>query len=115
MANASRLATGAAADDRADAPMLVEASDSQFKCSFCGKGARQVRRVIASGLASAPGGKLGQGARICDECLVLCEGFLAEWRRTGSPAGIELVALGIGHHHVVAGELLERGRAGSSS
>jgi ClpX C4-type zinc finger len=75
---ASRLAADAAVDDRAEVPMLVEASDSQFKCSFCGKGARQARRVVASGLASAPDGKFGRGTRICDECLVLCEEILAE-------------------------------------
>ncbi|HZD69778.1 MAG TPA: hypothetical protein VFA45_13005 [Actinomycetes bacterium] len=52
--------------------------DSRFKCSFCGKGARQARCVVARGLASAPGGAPGEGTRICDECLVLCEDILAE-------------------------------------
>jgi hypothetical protein len=77
VAQASRLAADAKVD-RAEAPMLVEPSGSQAKCSFCGKQARQVRRLVASGLASAPGGKFGQGTRICDECLVLCEEILAE-------------------------------------
>ena len=64
------------------APMLVEPSGSQARCSFCGKQARRVRRVVTSGLASAPGGKFGQGNRICDKCQVLCEEILAE---TASP------------------------------
>jgi ClpX C4-type zinc finger len=73
--HASRLAAGAAVDDRVEAPLLVEPSASEARCSFCGKGARQVRRVVASELAGAPSGKFGKGgagARICDECLVLC-------------------------------------------
>jgi hypothetical protein len=76
--HASRLATDAAVDDRAEAPMLVEPSGSQATCSFCGKQARQVRRMVASGLASVPGGKLGLGTRICNECLALCEEIQAE-------------------------------------
>jgi len=75
---ASRLAAGAAVEDRAEVPMLVEPSGSEASCSFCGKEAWQVRRVVASSLASAPGGKFGQGTRICDECLVLCEEILLE-------------------------------------
>jgi hypothetical protein len=58
--------------------MQLEPSESQVRCSFCGKQARQVRHLIASGLAAALGGKVGQGTRICDECLVLCEEILAE-------------------------------------
>jgi ClpX C4-type zinc finger len=76
--HASRLDANVSVDDRAEAPMLVEPSGSQARCSFCGKQARQVRRMVASGLASAPGGKFGQGTRICDECLVVCEEILAE-------------------------------------
>ncbi len=78
--HASRLAADVAVDDRAEVPLGVEPSDSRFKCSFCGKGAQHVRRVVASGLASAPGGKFGrgQGTRICNECLVLREEILAE-------------------------------------
>jgi len=82
VAHAGRLAADASVDDRAEAPMLVEPSGSQARCSFCGKQARRVRRVVTSGLASAPGGKFGQGNRICDKCQVLCEEILAE---TASP------------------------------
>jgi ATP-dependent protease Clp ATPase subunit len=52
------------------------------KCSFCGKETGQVRHLVASGLARAPAGKFGDRARICDECLQLCEEILAE---TSSP------------------------------
>jgi hypothetical protein len=75
---ASGLAAGAAVEDRAEGSMRLEPSGSQARCSFCGKQARQVRQLVASGLAAAPGGKFGQGTRICDECLVLCEEILLE-------------------------------------
>jgi hypothetical protein len=78
VAHASRLAAGVSLEDRAEAAMLVEPSGSQGRCSFCGKQARQVRHLVASGLASAPGGKFDQGTRICGKCLVLCEEILAE-------------------------------------
>jgi hypothetical protein len=78
VAHASRLAAGVSVEDRAKAAMLVEPSGSQARCSFCGKQARQVRHLVASGLASAPGGKFDQGTRICGKCLVLCEEILAE-------------------------------------
>jgi hypothetical protein len=78
VAQANRLDAAVSVEDRAEAPMLVEPPGSQAGCSFCGKQAQQVRRVVASGLASAPGGKFDQGARICDECLLLCEEILAE-------------------------------------
>jgi hypothetical protein len=76
--DASRLAAGAAVNDRVEPPMLLEPASSQARCSFCGKQARQVRRLVASGLASPTGGKIGQGTRICDRCLALCEEILAE-------------------------------------
>jgi len=78
VAYASRLAAGVSVGDPAEAAMLVEPSGSQARCSFCGKQARQVRHLVASGLASAPGGKFDQGTRICDRCLRLCEEILAE-------------------------------------
>jgi hypothetical protein len=78
VAHAGKLAAGAAVEDRAEVPMLLEPSGSEVRCSFCGKEARQVQRLVASGLAAAPGGKYGQGTRICDECLALCEEILAE-------------------------------------
>jgi hypothetical protein len=59
-------------------PLRLEAPGSQARCSFCGKEARQVGSLVASGLVAAPGGKFGQDARICDECLDLCGKILAE-------------------------------------
>jgi hypothetical protein len=38
--------------------------------------------LVAGGLPGPPGGKLGEGARICDEYLDLCLEILAE---TSSP------------------------------
>jgi hypothetical protein len=85
VARASRLAVGAAAEDVAGGPLLVERSGSEAKCSFCGKQTRHVRWLVAGGVASTPGGtsgqgKFGKGPRvfICDECLALCEEILAE-------------------------------------
>jgi hypothetical protein len=78
VARANTLAAGVLVEDRAEAAMLVEPSGSEARCSFCGKQARQVRHLVASGLASAPGGKFDQGTRICDRCLRLCEEILAE-------------------------------------
>jgi ClpX C4-type zinc finger len=76
--HAFRLDATGSVDDRAEAPMLLEPSGSQARCSFCGKQARRVRRVVTSGLAGARDGKYGQQPRICDRCLVLCEEILAE-------------------------------------
>jgi hypothetical protein len=78
VAGATRLAAGAVIEDQAEAPMLVEPSGSEVRCSFCGKEARQVRHLVASGLAGAAGGKFGDGARICDGCLDLCGEILTE-------------------------------------
>jgi hypothetical protein len=78
VARASRLAAGVSVESRPEVPLGVEPSDSRFRCSFCGKQARQVRHLVASGLASAPGGKFDHGTRICNECLVPCEEILAE-------------------------------------
>jgi ClpX C4-type zinc finger len=78
VAHASRLVAGVSVEDRAEAPVLLEPSGSRVRCSFCGKQARQVRHLVASGLALAPGGKFEHGSRICDECLVLCEEILSE-------------------------------------
>jgi ClpX C4-type zinc finger len=82
VARATRLSAGAAVEDPAEAAMLLEPSGSTARCSFCGKDAGQVRHLVASGLAGAPAGKFGDRARICDECLHLCEEILAE---TSSP------------------------------
>jgi ClpX C4-type zinc finger len=78
VAHAGALATGAPVEDRAEAPMLLQPSGSRVRCSFCGKEARRVRHLVAARLAAPPGGKFGQGTRICDQCLTLCEEILAE-------------------------------------
>jgi ClpX C4-type zinc finger len=78
VAHASGLAAGRAVEDRAEGPMGLEPSGSEVRCSFCGKEARQVRHLVASGLAATPGGKFGQASRICDQCLDLCLEILAE-------------------------------------
>jgi hypothetical protein len=83
VALATGLSAGAAVEARAAGPMRLEPLGSEVRCSFCGKQARQVRRLVASGLAATPGGKFGQErTRICDECLDLCGEILDE---TSSP------------------------------
>lgn len=76
--DARRLGAGAMVEDRAEVPLRLEPSDSEVRCGFCGKQAGQVRFLVASGLPGAPGGKPGQGDRICAECLDLCVEILAE-------------------------------------
>ena len=58
--------------------MRLEASESEARCSFCGKDARQGVRLVAGRLPGTPAGKFGQDARICEECLDLCLSILAE-------------------------------------
>jgi hypothetical protein len=74
---ATRLAAGGVVDDRAEGPMRLEPSGSQVRCSFCGKDARQVRHLVASGL-SVPAGKFSDLPRTCDKCRDLCLEILAE-------------------------------------
>ena len=45
------------------------------RCSFCGKGQDQVRKLVA-----------GPGVYICDQCVELCNEVLEEDRRIGPPA-----------------------------
>jgi ClpX C4-type zinc finger len=73
---ATRLAAGPAVEGRADGSMRLEAPGSQVRCSFCGKQARKVRHLVASGL-SVPAGKVGDLPRICDRCRDLCLEILA--------------------------------------
>jgi hypothetical protein len=83
VALATGLSAGAAVEGRSAGPMRLEPPGSEVRCSFCGKEARRVRRLVASRLAATPGGKFGQErTRICDECLDLCGEILAE---TSSP------------------------------
>ena len=44
------------------------------RCSFCGKGQDQVRKLVA-----------GPGVYICDSCIQLCNEVLEEDRRKGPP------------------------------
>jgi hypothetical protein len=77
VAQATGLSAGAAGGGRTAVPMLLEPSGSEVRCSFCGKEARKVRHLVASGL-SVPAGKFGDRPRICDKCLDLCLEILAE-------------------------------------
>ena len=74
---ATRLSAGQVVESPA-VRLRLEAPGSEVRCSFCGKEARQVPFLVASGLPGMPDGKFGQGARICDECLDLCLAILAE-------------------------------------
>jgi ClpX C4-type zinc finger len=74
---ATRLAAGAVVEGQAAGSMRLEASGSEVWCSFCGKQARKVGHLVASGL-SVPAGKFGDSPRICDKCLDLCWEILAE-------------------------------------
>ena len=74
---ATRLAAGSAVEGQAEGSLRLEPPKSQAKCSFCGLEARQVRHLVASGLA-APAGKFGEPPRICDRCRDLGLEILAE-------------------------------------
>jgi hypothetical protein len=81
VAQATRLSASAPGEVWAEGPLRLEERGSEARCSFCGKDTRQGVLLVASEL-SMPGGKFGQDARICDECLDLCLDILAE---TSSP------------------------------
>jgi ClpX C4-type zinc finger len=74
---ATRLAAGPAVEDQAEGPMRLVAPESKARCSFCGKQARKVRHLVASGL-SVPASKFGDRPRICDKCRDLGLEILAE-------------------------------------
>jgi hypothetical protein len=74
---ATLLAAGSAVEGQAEGPMRLEPPGSQARCSFCGKEARKVRHLVASGL-SVPAGRFGDLPRICDKCRDLCLEILAE-------------------------------------
>jgi hypothetical protein len=46
------------------------------RCSFCGKGQDQVRKLVA-----------GPGVYICDQCITLCNEVLDEDARSGGSKG----------------------------
>jgi len=73
----TRLAVGSAVEGQVEGSLRLEPSKSQAKCSFCGLEARQVRHLVASGLA-VPAGKFGELPRICDRCRDLGLEILAE-------------------------------------
>jgi ClpX C4-type zinc finger len=73
----TRLAAGAAVEGQAEGSMRLESPGSDARCSFCGKEARKVRHLVASGLA-VPAGKYGDLPRICDRCRDLGLEILAE-------------------------------------
>jgi hypothetical protein len=74
---ATRLAAGSAVEGQVEGSMRLEPSGSEAQCSFCGKEARKVRHLVASGLA-VPAGKFGDLPRVCDKCRDLCQEILAE-------------------------------------
>jgi hypothetical protein len=74
---ATRLAAGPAVEGQAEGSMRLAPPGSEVKCSFCGKEARKVRHLVASGLA-VPAGKFGELPRICDKCRDLCLEILVE-------------------------------------
>lgn len=94
----------------------MQAGDSGYRCSFCGKRQEQVHRLIAG-----PG-----GVYICGECVTLCSEIIAEEatvpEAVGAPgasvAGIQTHAAPVGGDMATIerlagenGELRERLRA----
>ena len=51
-------------------------SGDLFKCSFCGKSQKQVKKLIA-----------GPGVYICDECIELCNEIIEEEFSSSDEAG----------------------------
>lgn len=56
-------------------PKFAE-KDRETGCSFCGKGENEVRKLIA-----------GLSVHICDECIKLCSGIIAEEPEAAKDAG----------------------------
>ena len=54
--------------------MAGRSNDGDIRCSFCGKGQKQVRKIIAG----------PSGVFICDECVDICEEIIEEEREAGS-------------------------------
>lgn len=59
------------------AELSEEVSDKKAKCNFCGKPTRSVDHMIV-GRAFGPTFQSGPYARICNECLDLCDRMLGE-------------------------------------
>ena len=58
-------------------PRIGESSEI-FKCNFCGKSQKQVKRLIA-----------GAGVYICDECIGLCNEIIEEEFPEATPSLLE--------------------------
>ncbi|MBM6700162.1 ATP-dependent Clp protease ATP-binding subunit ClpX [Bifidobacterium pullorum subsp. saeculare] len=54
---------------------VIRFDDDTPRCAFCGKSERQVKRLVT-----------GPAASICDECVELCVGIIAEERRQDADA-----------------------------
>lgn len=54
--------------------MAGRSNDGDIRCSFCGKGQKQVRKIIAG----------PSGVFICDECVDICEEIIEEELEAGS-------------------------------
>jgi hypothetical protein len=83
VAQATRLSASAPGEVWAEGPLRLEVRGSEARCSFCGKDTRQGVLLVASEL-SMPGGKFGQDARICDECLET-SAWTCAWRSWPKP------------------------------
>jgi ClpX C4-type zinc finger len=70
------IRSGEAAETALGPLHSVPDTTAQRRCSFCGKRRHQVSGLATS--AGGPGGKLGDDAAICAECLVLCREIHAE-------------------------------------
>lgn len=71
----------------------MQAGDSGYLCSFCGKRQEQVHRLIAG-----PG-----GVYICDECVTLCGEIIAEETTVSAAPGTPGANAGVQGHAVLAG------------
>src|SRR6266705_6638029 len=57
-----------------------EKTEAQLRCSFCGKGREEVRKLIA-----------GPTVYICDECVNLCNDIIAEdWEKANEEISSKL-------------------------
>ena len=70
-------------------------SEKTFHCSFCGKTQHEVRKLI-----------VGPTVYICDECIELCAGIIAETPEKASfNAILELGELGRKFRRLIGGEV----------
>ena len=62
----------------------MASKDSGLHCSFCGKGQKEVKKLIA-----------GPNVYICDECIQLCNDIIAEDYEQASGSGAPKTSGGI--------------------